>query len=163
MIGYQNRQTEQDLSQVKSEVQRLLDVINLCKTEEVKAEQRKNQFELEILDLKRQVQTQRDLANRSQAELASTRKELEEEVTKSRAHLQQVERLRALVESLDSTKEELVKRLQNTNHEKMSEEQDKAVLLGDVQTYKRELMLREQEIADLRRSIESLDASRDEL
>jgi hypothetical protein len=45
----------------------------------------------------------------------------------------------------------------------MSEEQDKAVLLGDVQTYKRELMLREQEIADLRRSIESLDASRDEL
>jgi molecular chaperone GrpE (heat shock protein) len=111
VIGYQNRQTEQDLSQVKSEVQRLLDVINLCKTEEVKAEQRKNQFELEILDLKRQVQTQRDLANRSQAELASTRKELEEEVTKSRGHLQQVERLRALVESLDSTKEELVKRL----------------------------------------------------
>ena len=45
----------------------------------------------------------------------------------------------------------------------MSEEQDKAVLLSDVQTYKRELMLREQEIADLRRSIESLDASRDEL
>jgi hypothetical protein len=45
----------------------------------------------------------------------------------------------------------------------MSEEQDKAVLLGDVQSYKRELMLRKQEIADLRRSIESLDASRDEL
>jgi len=94
----------------------------MCKTEEVKSEQRKNQFELEILDLKRQVQTQKDQANRSQAELASTRKELEEEVTKSKSHLQQVERLRALVESLDSTKEELVKRLQNTNHEKMSEE-----------------------------------------
>jgi chromosome segregation ATPase len=71
--------------------------------------------------------------------------------------------LRALVESLDQTKEELVKRLQNTNHEKMSEEQDKAVLLSDVQSYKRELMHREQEIADLRRSIESLDASRDEV
>jgi chromosome segregation ATPase len=45
----------------------------------------------------------------------------------------------------------------------MSEEQDKAVLLSDVQSYKRELMHREQEIADLRRSIESLDASRDEV
>jgi uncharacterized protein YoxC len=45
----------------------------------------------------------------------------------------------------------------------MSEEQDKAVLLSDVQSYKRELMQREQEIADLRRSIESLDASRDEV
>jgi hypothetical protein len=47
------------------------------------------------------------------------------------------------VESLDNTKEELVKRLQNTNHEKISEEQDKAVLLSDIQTYKRELLLRE--------------------
>jgi len=45
----------------------------------------------------------------------------------------------------------------------MSEEQDKSVLLSDVQSYKRELMHREQEIADLRRSIESLDASRDEI
>ena len=57
MIGFHNRQTEQDLAQAKAEVQRLLDVINICKTEEVKSEQRKNQFELEILDLKRQVQT----------------------------------------------------------------------------------------------------------
>ena len=51
---------------------------------------------------------------------------------RSKSHLQQVERLRALVDSLDSTKEELVKRLQNTNHEKITEEQDKAVLMGDV-------------------------------
>jgi|LauGreDrversion4_2_1035121.scaffolds.fasta_scaffold168151_2 hypothetical protein len=51
--------------------------------------------------------------------------------------------MRALIESLDQTKEELVRRLQNTNSEKVSEEQDKAVILNDLQNYKRELMLRD--------------------
>ena len=59
---------------------------------------------------------------RAQAEASATRKDLEDECVKSKAHLQQVERLRALVDSLDQTKEELVKRLQNTNHEKLTEE-----------------------------------------
>ncbi len=67
------------------------------------------------------------------------------------------------MESLDSTKEELVKRLQSTNQEKVTEGQDKAVLLSDIQTYKRELLLKEQELADLRRSVEQIDASKDEL
>lgn len=43
------------------------------------------------------------------------------------------------------------------------EEQDKAVLLNDIQQYKRELTLREQEIEDLRKSIEQLDRNVDEL
>ena len=51
--------------------------------------------------------------------------------------------MRALIESLDQTKEELVRRLQNTNSEKLSEEQYKAVILNDLQNYKRELMLRD--------------------
>ena len=67
------------------------------------------------------------------------------------------------MESLDQTKEELVKRLQSTAHEHHTETQSNAVLLSDVQTYKRELLLREQELADLRRSIEQLDAARDEV
>ena len=67
------------------------------------------------------------------------------------------------MESLDSTKEELVKRLQSTNQEKVTEGQDKAVLLSDIQTYKRVFLLKEQELADLRRSVEQIDASKDEL
>ena len=45
----------------------------------------------------------------------------------------------------------------------MAECQDKAVLLGDVQSYKRELLAREQELADLRRSVEQIDAAKDEM
>ena len=67
------------------------------------------------------------------------------------------------MDNLDHTKEELVRRLQSTNQEKMTEEQSAALLNQDIQTYKRELLLKEQEIADLRRSIEQLDASKDEL
>ena len=51
--------------------------------------------------------------------------------------------MRALVENLDQTKEELVKRLQNTHHEKRSEEQDKMVLINDIANYKKELLLRD--------------------
>ena len=71
--------------------------------------------------------------------------------------------MRALVENLDHTKEELVRRLQSTNQDKVSEEQTAAVLNQDLQAYKREVRLKEQEIADLRRSIEQLDSAKDEL
>jgi len=64
---------------------------------------------------------------------------------------------------LDHTKEELVRRLQSTNQEKISEEHTTAVLNSDLQTYKRELLMKDQEITDLRRSIEQLDAAKDEL
>lgn len=71
--------------------------------------------------------------------------------------------MRALVDNLDHTKEELIRRLQSTSQEKMTEEHTTAVLNSDLQTYKRELLLKEQEIADLRRSIEQLDAAKDEI
>lgn len=64
---------------------------------------------------------------------------------------------------MDHTKEELVRRLQSTNQEKISEEHTTAVLNSDLQSYKREMLLKDQEIADLRRSIEQLDAAKDEL
>lgn len=53
--------------------------------------------------------------------------------------------------------------MQSTNQEKISEEHTTAVLNSDLQTYKRELMMKDQEITDLRRSIEQLDAAKDEL
>jgi hypothetical protein len=44
---------------------------------------------------------------------------------------------------LDQTKEELVKRLTNTNKDKIGEEQDKAVLLNDIQSYKKDLLFKD--------------------
>ena len=54
--------------------------------------------------------------------------------------MQQIERLKSLVENLDQNKEELLKRLQNSSKEMKTEESDKAILMNDIQTYKRELL-----------------------
>jgi len=56
-----------------------------------------------------------------------------------------------------------VRRLQSTTQEKAGEEKDRAVLINDIANYKKELINKEQEIMDLRRSIEALDANVDEL
>ena len=126
--AYFQRQVEQELAQVKAENLRVMEMLNSQKTEEVRGEQRKNQFELEIIDLKRTTQQLRDEKSRQQAENAQLRQDLDEEVAKSKAYQQQGERLRALVDNLDHTKEELVRRLQSTNQEKITEEQTAAVL-----------------------------------
>ena len=71
--------------------------------------------------------------------------------------------MRAMVEHLEKTKDEVVQRWQATNQEKMSEGQDKALLINDLQNYKKELLMKDSEIQDLHKSIEQLDSNIDEL
>lgn len=71
--------------------------------------------------------------------------------------------MRSMIENMEQTKEELVKRFTATNQEKMSETQDKAVLLQDIQNYKQQLLVKESDIVELRKNIEALDANIDEL
>lgn len=77
--------------------------------------------------------------------------------------MQQIERLKSLVENLDQNKEELIKRLQSSSKEMRTEESDKAILMNDIQMYKRELLNKDQEIQDLKQSIAALDANIDEI
>lgn len=67
------------------------------------------------------------------------------------------------MENLDQNKEELIKRLQSTSKEQKLEESDKAILMNDIQTYKRELLAKDQEIQDLKQSIAALDSNIDEV
>lgn len=77
--------------------------------------------------------------------------------------MQQIERLKSLVENLDQNKEELIKRLQAASQDKKDEISDKAILQNDVSNYKRDLLAKDQEIMELKQSIASLDASLDEV
>ena len=52
-VNYFQRNLEQELSQLRGESLRLTEALNACKTEEVRQEQKRNQLELEIIDLKR--------------------------------------------------------------------------------------------------------------
>ena len=72
------------MQQLRADNQRLAEALNQAKTEEVRHEQRKNQFEIEVLDLKRAVQAARDDKTKAQAELAQARHDLDEEIAKTR-------------------------------------------------------------------------------
>lgn len=61
-----------------------------------------------------------------------------------------MDRLRSLVENLDATKEELLQRLQNTMTDKRGGDSEKAVLLNDIQSYKRDILAKEATINDLK-------------
>lgn len=76
---------------------------------------------------------------------------------------QQLDRLKSLVENLDSTKEELLQRLQATMTEKRGGDGDRAVLMNDIQQYQRDLALKDTQINDLKCSIAQLDSNIDDL
>jgi len=75
----------------------------------------------------------------------------------------QLERMRSLVENLDQTKDELLNRLQNTMTDKRGGESEKAVLVNDIGTYKRELLMKDQQINDLKQSVAMLDSNLDDM
>ena len=77
------------------------------------------------MDLKRSLQLSREESKRNEADNLSFRQTLEEERLKSQHLHQQSERMRSMIENMEQTKDELVKRFQATNQEKMSETQDK--------------------------------------
>ena len=51
--------------------------------------------------------------------------------------------MRSLVENLDQTKDELLQRLQSTMTDKRGGESEKAVLMNDIQSYKRDLLTKD--------------------
>jgi hypothetical protein len=62
-----------------------VDVLNSCKNDQVKSEQRKNQSEIEILDLRKQAGGLKEDKLTLDQYLAQTRRELEEEKAKSKS------------------------------------------------------------------------------
>ena len=71
--------------------------------------------------------------------------------------------MRSLVENLDHTKDELLQRLQQTMTTSRGGENEKAVLINDIQSYKRELLAKDQQISDLKQSVAMLDSNLDEM
>ena len=71
--------------------------------------------------------------------------------------------MRSLIENLDHTKDELLQRLQTTMTNNRGGENEKAVLLNDIQVYKRDLLAKDQQINDLKQSVAMLDSNLDEM
>ena len=123
----------------------------------------KDKAELQIVDLQQSYTLIKDEKMRLQNDLGTCQKDLSAEQQKNTNLNTQIERMRSLVENLDHTKDELLQRLQQTMTNSRGGENEKAVLLNDIQTYKRELLAKDQQINDLKQSLAMLDSNLDEL
>jgi len=129
----------------------------------VKNQNRKNKAELQVVDLKQNLTMVKDESTRLRNDLGQTQKDLAAEQTKTQNLQTQVERMRSLVENLDQTKDELLQRLQTSVNDKRGGEGEKAILQNDIQTYKRELLTKDQQINDLKQSVAMLDSNLDDM
>ena len=75
----------------------------------------------------------------------------------------EVQRLKTLLNNYESTKSELVSKLQSISKEKVSEERDNTDLHAELKHLKAEILTKDQEIEDQRRSIIDLDQRYDSL
>ena len=123
----------------------------------------KNRADITVVDLQQSLTLLKDEKTRLSNDLALCRKELSSELQKTENLNGQVERMRSLVENLDHTKDELLQRLQQTMTTSRGGENEKAVLLNDIQSYKRELLAKDQQMSDLKQSVAMLDGNLDEM
>ena len=152
---------EAEIKESRSKVETLNNEIHSGEANTIQQEHKKNQQEIEIFDLKEQLQSQKNEIKQQQADLAVSQKEAHEWHQKASNLERQVERLKSLVESLDQNKEELIKRLQAQAQNTKTEVSDKAILQNDIANYKRDLLTKDQEVIDLKHSIAALDANID--
>ena len=154
---------EKEVKEWREKVERLNNEIHNGQSQTINVEHKKNQYEIEIIDLKQTITVQKNEMSKLSADMSLSQKELCEFRQKNTALTQQVKRLKSLVENLDQNKEELIKRLQAASKDKKDEISDKAILQNDIANYKRDLLAKDQEIIDLKHSIASLDANLDEI
>lgn len=96
--------------------------------------------------MKKQNAQLREEVKRQAADLATAQRDQGDAELKVQTLSQQVDRLKSLVENLDSNKEELIKRLQMASQDKNDEVSDKAILQNDIANYKREMIAKDSQI-----------------
>lgn len=158
-----NGTLETELSETREQIAKMSAQLNEGQDVTIQNQNKSNKAEIQIVDLKQNLTLVKDERNRLQNDLGQVEKELSAEQTKNQNLTTQVERMRSLVENLDSTKDELLQRLQNSVTEKRGGEGEKAVLLNDIRSYKRDILAKEQQINDLKQSVAMLDHNLDEM
>lgn len=123
---------EKDLKESRDQVTALTNQINNGQNESVKNVHAKNKAEVTIIDLKGSLQSLKDENFRLMNDLGQANKDLQTEKQKVANQSTQIERLRSLVENLDSTKDELLAKLQSALSEKRGGDGEKAVLFNDI-------------------------------
>lgn len=154
---------EHELQEARSQISDAQGQLNVGQNDTIRFESRKNQAELEIIDLNNQIHGLRSDKASLESDNCSLRKELGAEQQLNTQAQNDVTRMKSLVSNFESTKNELVSRLQTVNKEKTTEEKDRVGLVDEIKHLKKLILEKDQEIEDQRRSIIDLDQRYDSL
>jgi chromosome segregation ATPase len=126
-------------------------------------EERTKDMHLQSQDAQQALLAERKDKDKLERDLRNLTKDLENSRAKEAILNEQIRKLKTLVESLDSTKEELVTRVKESTLGKREEESEKAGLVRQIEQLKAELAHARQEAADAKKSLLQLDATMDQL
>ena len=116
-----------------------------------------------MIDLKNTVKGLKADRSSLENDNLALRKDLETERQINVTNTSELSKLKALLATFESTKGDLLVRLQNVSKEKQSEEKDRQQMLDEIKHLKQLIMKKDQEIEDQRRSIIDLDQRYDSL
>ena len=136
---------------------------NELKTKSIKLQEKVNNYEILIADLRYDLSKAEKRALALEDELSQTKHELHREKSKIDQLTDDIKQLKTLCESLEKTRQELVNRLQNKNSEKNLEENEKTKLLDQINDLKKKLQTVEGDMKESKTSLVELDHERDQL
>lgn len=152
-----------ELQETREQVANAQNQISVGAHETIRYEQRKNQAELEVIDLKNTMKGLKADRSSLENDNLALRKDLETERQINVTNTSELSKLKALLATFESTKGDLLVRLQNVSKEKQSEEKDRQQMLDEIKHLKQLILKKDQEIEDQRRSIIDLDQRYDSL
>jgi chromosome segregation ATPase len=134
---------QRDLQEARIQVTELTSKVNEDCDEGVETQNHKNNLEVKLVDVTAQYEASQTETKKLTSELSHVKRELTEIQIKFTETSKVNERMKSLLDNLEQTKDELLNRLQSSNTDKRSSENEKAVLLNDMGAVQRDLMLKD--------------------
>jgi centrosomal protein CEP135 len=160
-IANQKSEIESELQSLKQEYESYTSQDSEIKTATIKLEEKAFQSSIQIEELKRQISQEQAYRYRSEDECEKLKKSLAAEKTNVQKLSDQNVQLRSLIEGLENTKEDLLKKLQNSHSDRSTEEQHRSELMKQITSLRKQLADNEQNVAEMHEALKNLDADRD--
>lgn len=126
-------------------------------------EQQQKGLALQSGEVQKILQEERKEREKLEKDLKNAAKEIDNARSKEVILKDQINKLKSLVENLDSTKDELLAKIKNSTQGKKGEENEKMNLVQQIGNLKNLVAQREREAADAKNSLTQLDATMDQL
>ena len=160
-VNLQKEELQREIRGLKEEVSLYKSTDNEAKTRSIKLQEKLNNHDILIADLRDSKATEERKNVRLSDEITNLKQDLAQEKSKNEQLTEQIKQLKTLSEGLDRTREELLVRLQNKNNERGIEESERLRLQEEINGLKRRLAAAEQDTKESRMAMTEIDRERD--